>query len=199
MIVSIQPIRKREAPGSAGRAAFPNREAFRLLAAFLLALALAGCDGDDEKEPAGTSQAPTAPTTETATEPAPEPGTETEPRPETETLPDDGDGTSSPESGTGGAGDEEPARTLALFTGENGRIAPRVVRVPAFISVRVELRSGDGQEYGLTFAGETISVGGGLASVSTTIDGLRPGAKLVGTPTGASGRVRIEATAEPGP
>jgi hypothetical protein len=163
----------------------------------LLVLALAGCGGDDEDEPAGTSQAP-AETSETATRTEPE-TTETEVDPETETLPGDGDGTGagSPESGTGGAGDEEPARTLALFTGEDGRITPRVVRVPAFISVRVELRSADGGEYGLTFAGETIRVGGGLASVSTTIDGLRPGAKVVGS--GPSGEVRIEATAEPGP
>jgi hypothetical protein len=180
MIVSICSIRK-----------------FQALAAVLLVLALAGCGGDDEDEPAGTSQAPTE-TSETATETETE-ATEPDVDPETETLPDDGDGTGagSPESGTGGAGDEEPARTLALFTGENGRITPRVVRVPAFISVRVELRSADGADYGLTFEGETIKVGGGLASVSTTIDGLRPGAKVVGT--GASGEVRIEATAEPGP
>jgi hypothetical protein len=71
--------------------------------------------------------------------------------------------------------------------------------VPPFISIRVELRSGDGQEYGLTFEGETITVGGGLASVSTSIDGLRNGEAVVGTPTGARNRVRIEATAEPGP
>jgi hypothetical protein len=74
-----------------------------------------------------------------------------------------------------------------------------VVRVPAFISIRVELRSGDGSRYGLTIEGETIEVGGGLGSVSTTIDGLRPGETVVGAPTGAANRVRIEATAEPGP
>jgi hypothetical protein len=183
MIVSIHSIRK-----------------FQVLAAVLLALALAGCSGDDDDEPAGTSEeAATTPTAETGTETETE--SEPEPDPETETLPNDGDGTGTgpPESGTGGAGDEEPARTLALFTGESGRIPPRVIRVPAFISIRVELRSGDGADYGLTFEGETIRVRGGLASVSTTIDGLRPGTKLVGTPTGASGKVRIEATAEPGP
>jgi hypothetical protein len=105
----------------------------------------------------------------------------------------------SPEDQPGGAGDEEAARTLALFTGEAGRITPRVVRAPAYISIRVELRSGDGREYGLTFEGEGIRVGGGLGSVSTTIDALRPGEAVVGTPEGASNRVRIEATAEPGP
>ena len=35
--------------------------------------------------------------------------------------------------------------------------------------------------------------------MSTKFDGLRPGAKLVGKPTAASGKVVIEATAEPGP
>ena len=123
---------------------------------------------------------------------------ETEAEPEVETEPETE--TESPEDQPGGAGDEEPARSLALFTGENGRIVPRVIRVPAFISIRVELRSADGREYGLTFQGETITVSGGLGSVSTSIDGLRPGEAVVGTPTGnASNRVRIEATAEPGP
>jgi hypothetical protein len=74
-----------------------------------------------------------------------------------------------------------------------------VVRVPAFISVRIELHSGDGKSYSVTFGDETLEVGGGLGSVSTTIDGLRPGARVIGTPTGASNKVRIEATAEPGP
>jgi hypothetical protein len=73
------------------------------------------------------------------------------------------------------------------------------VRVPAFISIRIELRSEDGREYGLTFGDETVRVSGGLGSVSTTLDGLRPGEAVAGTPTGPGNRVRIEATAEPGP
>ncbi|HEX5897235.1 MAG TPA: hypothetical protein VFY47_12985 [Thermoleophilaceae bacterium] len=116
------------------------------------------------------------------------------PEAETETEPAE-----SPEDEPGGAGDEEPARTLALLTAENGRIAPRVVRVPAFISIQVELRSKDGREYGLRFGDVTIRAGGGLNSTSTTIDGLRPGEAIVGKPTGPGNRVRIEATAEPGP
>jgi hypothetical protein len=180
MIVSIRGLRK-------------------LVPLALVLVAFAGCGGDDEDEPSVATEAPPASTAETATETQPEPEAEPEPDPETETLPNDGDGTGTGENGPGGAGDEEPAQTLALFTGENGRITPRVVRVPAFISIRVELRSGDGAEYGLTFNGETIKVSGGLGSVSTQIDGLRPGAKVVGTPTGAAGKVRVEATAEPGP
>jgi hypothetical protein len=167
-------------------------EAVALALAFVLALA--GCGGDDE-EPAGTTTAPAEPPAPTATapEPAPAPTETAQPPPETAQP------QTSPEDQPGGAGDEEPARTLALFTGENGRITPPVVRVPAYISIRVELRSGDGRRYGLTFEGEGISVGGALGSVSTTIDGLRPGEAVVGTPEGASNRVRIEATAEPGP
>jgi hypothetical protein len=166
-------------------------------------LALAGCGGDDEDQAATTETGPPptaepAPTeadeAETETEAEQEP-TETEP----ETEPGDDAPPTSPEDLPGGAGDEEPARSLAMFSGDNGRITPRTVRVPAFISIRVELSSEDGQEYGLTFEGETIRVATGLGSVSTTIDGLRPGEAVVGTPTGPGNRVRIEATAEPGP
>ena len=169
-----------------------------------LTLAVAGCGGDDEdsatteaQQPPTAEPAPTA-TDETEAE-APQP-TETATEPEPETDSDGGaEAPASPEDQPGGAGDEEPARSLALFTGEGGRITPRTIRVPAFISIRVELSSEDGREYGLTFGGETIRVSAGLASVSTTIDGLRPGEAVVGTPTGPGNRVRIEATAEPGP
>jgi len=162
-------------------------------------LALGGCGDDDE--PASTSDAPTVADTETAptevitapTETAEEPEPEPEPEPETEAE------QPSPEDQPGGAGDEIPAETLALFTGENGRITPPVVRVPPFISIRVELRSADGREYGLTIDGETIKVGQGLGSVSIRIDGLRNGEAIVGKPSGAANSVRIEATAEPGP
>jgi hypothetical protein len=178
----------------------------RRLAPFVLALllALAGCGGDDDESAATTEAAPPptaepAPTeTEAETEAeAEEPEPEPEPEPAEPTEP--AEPPASPEDQPGGAGDEEPARALALLTGENGRITPRRVRVPAYISIRVELRSRDGQEYGLRFQGANLSVSGGLSSVSTTIDGLRPGEAVVGTPTGPGNRVRIEATAEPGP
>ena len=163
-----------------------------------LVLALAGCGGDDEEQ-AGTTTAPAEAPAPTATVTAPTETAETETEPEPAPSPTEPEPQTSPEDQPGGAGDEEAARTLALFTGEDGRITPPVVRVPAYISIRVELRSGDGREYGLTFDGEGISVEGGLASVSTTIDALRPGEAVVGTPKGAANRVRIEATAEPGP
>jgi len=157
-------------------------------------LALAGCGGDDDSA-SKTSTAParteTTPTETTPTEAQTEPA-ETAPAPETETE-------TSPEAAPGGGGDEEPARTLALFTARGGQIRPRLVRVPAFISVQIELRSADGAEYALRFGDVTIRAGGQLNSTSTTIDGLRPNESIAGVPEGAGNRVRISATAEPGP
>jgi hypothetical protein len=181
----------------------------RLLAACLVAVGLAASCGDDDEQRAETTAAApettaterteteetapeTTPRTEEPEPSEPEPETDGEPAPRT-----------APEDEPGGAGDEEPARTLALFTGEGGRITPRVVRVPAYISIRVELRSGDGREYGLVFENETtrvqVRLSGELSSVSSTIDGLRPGEAITGRPTPAGTPVRIEATAEPGP
>ena len=175
----------------------PQKFTRKLITACLVAAALAaaGCGGDDE--PAGTAT-DTAPaeteTTSTLTTPA-ETHTETTPA---ETAPETGPATS-PEDMPGGAGDEEPARTLALFTARGGLIRPRLVRVPAFISIQIELRSADGRNYALRFGDTTIRAGGELNSTSTTIDGLRPGESIVGVPAGAGNRVRISATAEPGP
>jgi hypothetical protein len=176
---------------------------FRLLALPLAAVAIAaaGCGGDDESADSVSTQAYTdmVPETTATTETRTEDTTATDVNPETETLPNDGDGTGTGEGGTGGAGDEEPAQTLALFTANDGKITPHRVQVPAFISIRVELRSGDGAEHSLTFGSKTIKAGGALSSASTTFDGLRPGDKLVGTVDGGAGKVIVSATAEPGP
>ena len=162
---------------------------------FALVVAISGCGGDDEEAsttPTATTPASTATTESVPAETTEEPAvTETEAEAETEAE--------SPEDMPGGAGDEQPARTLALFTGRAGRITPRVVRVPAFISVRVELRSADGATYSLRFGESTVAAGERLSSRATTIDGLRPGEAITGKPGGAGNPVRIEATAEPGP
>jgi hypothetical protein len=170
------------------------RANFTTALVFALVLGFSGC-GDDDDEGASTATTPT----ETAVTETQTATTETEQEPPEDEIPTETDPAESPEDEPGGAGDEEPARTLALFTAEDGRITPRVVRVPAFISIQVELRSKDGREYEMRFGDVTITAGGGLSSVSTTIDGLRPGKAVVGTPTGPGNRVRIEATAEPGP
>jgi hypothetical protein len=158
----------------------------------LLIPVLAGCGSDDE--PTTNTQAATPPRSETDT-------TETQPNPATETQPNDGNGQpgsatgTSPEDQQGGAGDETPAEVPALFTGRGGEITPRVVRVPAYISVLVVLRSGDGARYGLTLEGQTIESGG----KGMRLPGLKPGAKVVAKSTTGGGEVSIEATAEPGP
>jgi hypothetical protein len=176
MIVSIRSLRK-------------------FVVLMVVLLVLAGCGGDDEPTPPATQQDSasdqTTATSETET---------TAPNPETETLPDDGDGTGTGtgESGSGGAGDEVPAQTLALFTGKDGDITPRTIRVPAFISIRVEMRTADGADYALTFGDKTIRAGGPVSASASRFDGLRPGAKLVGKAS-TGGEVTIAATAEPGP
>jgi hypothetical protein len=166
-----------------------------MVACAALLAALAGCGGDDNTD------ATTTPTVaETETTPALTDGIETIRERTAETQAQTAPSTeTSPEAMPGGAGDEEPARTLALFTAQDGRITPRVVRVPAFIAVKVELHSADGATYALRFGDTTITAGEQFDSVSTTIDGLRPGAAIVGRPQGAGNPVRIEATAEPGP
>jgi hypothetical protein len=176
-----------------GKFARKSSRNFVLIAGIGLLMAVSGCGGDDEESSSAPSTAPTTTSSETATVEVPT-ATEQESEPETETTPAE-----SPEDEPGGAGDEEPARTLALFTAKDGRITPRMVRVPAFISIEVQLRSADGEKYRMRFGDVTITAGGDLSSVSTTIDGLRPGKAIVGTPEGPGNRVRIEATAEPGP
>ena len=71
--------------------------------------------------------------------------------------------------------------------------------MPAFIAVKVELRSADGQTYALRFGDTTITASAEFRSVSTTIDGLRPGEAIAGKQASQGNPVRIEATAEPGP
>jgi hypothetical protein len=172
---------------------FTRIAAFAGLVAALLAISACGGDDDDSTTPAATAPAETATTEST-------PRTETEQEAEEPAETDaETEPSEAPEDMPGGAGDEEPARTLALLTARGGRITPRVVRVPAFIAVKVELRSADGQTYALRFGDTTITAGDELSSVSTTIDGLRPGEAITGKPAGPGNPVRIEATAEPGP
>ena len=160
----------------------------------MLGVALGGCGGDDEgrveQETSGTQAATGTAPAETA------PVTTAPEREETVTVPEDDLTTTSPEESPGGAGDEEPAASQALFTGRGGAVGPAVVRVVPFIAIRVVLRSADGRPYTLRFAKGSLSVGGGCRSDSSTFDGLRPGRRLVGIGTS---RVLIEASAEPGP
>lgn len=155
-----------------------------------LIVAAAGCGGDEENEERAAPPPP--PTTERTAEKRT--ATVVQPPPETKPAP------GAPEEQPGGAGDEEPIRSQALFTGRDGRIRPRLVRVPPFLAVRVELRSADGRRYALRFGRRVLRAGGALSSSSLPLDGLRPGDSYLGVPVGERGsRVRVEASAEPGP
>ena len=181
---------------SASASALRRRALAPAAAVLVAALVAAGCGGDDGNGPeAGTGTSSTPPT-RTVTAPArttpqgertnaapPEPGAKKQP--------------ASPEDKPGGAGDEEPVRSEVVLTGRGGRIGPLLVKVPPFVSIRVRLRSGDGKPYLLRFGGRVLKAGFKGANPSTTLAGLRPGRRLVGT--ALSGKVVIEASAEPGP
>jgi hypothetical protein len=188
----------------------PARRTAVTVAVVLVLAGAAGC-GDDERGAVtvegdrtattgtGTSTAPpettggSPSTTPTATVETPD---SSQPPPSTsgsQAPPAGG----SPEDQQGGAGDEIPASSQALFTGRGGRISPRVVRVPPFIAIRVELRSADGERYGLAAGGRSVRAGGPVEGTSAVFDGLRPGKRLV--LSGPGGRVVVEASAEPGP
>jgi hypothetical protein len=156
-------------------------------------LGVAACGGGSEDQGAtGRRPAPpieTAP--RTASTPAQDTGTATQPPARTAPK--------SPEGQPGGAGDEQPARVPASFTGRAGRISPSAVHVPPYIAVRVTLRSGDGRAYGLRFGGALVRGGGGRGTGSATLNGLRPGKSVTGEPVGGGSPVRIVADAEPGP
>src|SRR4051812_19740189 len=175
---SSQPISARRAYSLTSRTA---------LVALLLAVWMAGCGGDDEQK--GSTKTPSSTrttTTQTATVKTTKTGTNT------------GGGTpatTSPENQPGGAGDEEANRAPALFTGRDGHITPAVVRVPPFIAIRVELRSADHHPYMLTFGNKVLRVGPQVASMSTSLSGLRHGQSIVGRSHAQVGSVRIEANA----
>jgi hypothetical protein len=97
-------------------------------------------------------------------------------------------------------GDEEPIRSEAVFTGKNGRLTPREIRVPAFIAIRVILRSADAgvdQGYSLEIAGQRLAIGHARPVDELELDGLLPNESYEGK--SPQGNVRVVASAEPGP
>jgi hypothetical protein len=105
----------------------------------------------------------------------------------------------SPEDQPGGAGDETPISTQALFTGKGGDIAPATVRVPPFIAVKVVLRSADGGSYAIEVARHELKVDGSNTSASVQLSGLRAGKRYKVEVSGAPETLAIVANAEPGP
>jgi hypothetical protein len=151
-----------------------------------------GCGGDDEDEttPTGTLPAQTAPDAPVTTPPPETTVTQTERDPDSEprTVP--------PEE----QGDEEAIRSEAVFTGRGGKLTPRVVRVPAYIAVRVILRSSDvsrQQPYSLTIGGKRMFIGHTRSLDEVELAGLLPNKAYEGR--SPQGNVRVVASAEPGP
>jgi hypothetical protein len=105
---------------------------------------------------------------------------------------------SSPEDKPGGAGDETPARFDASLTGRGGSIGPRQVQVAPYISVRVVLRSADGQLYQLRVNGKTLAARAGKPA-QLTLSGLKPGRGYTLEQPAGGPSVKIVANAEPGP
>jgi hypothetical protein len=149
-----------------------------------------GDDEEDADRPAETT--PTVSTPPPVTTPPPETtGTSKEPDPQSEprTVP--------PEELQG---DEEPIRSEAVFTGKGGRLTPREIRVPAFIAIRVILRSVDAgadQAYSLKIGGGRLAIGHARAVDELELDGLLPDESYEGK--SPQGNVRVVASAEPGP
>jgi hypothetical protein len=167
----------------------------RTLPALLLVgafgLFAAGCGGDDEDD----SQAETAPRT-TAPAPVTTPPPEV-PSDEGGKDPDEEPLTVPPEEQQG---DEEAIRSEAVFTGRDGRLTPREIRVPAFIAIRVILRSSDAgrdQSYSLEIGGQRLAIGHSRPVAEAKLDGLLPDESYKGT--SPQGNVRVVASAEPGP
>ena len=142
-----------------------------------LALAAAGCGGDDSGD------------TTPATTNTPAPTTNAEP---TVTTPP-----GTVESQPGGAGDEEAAVVPATFRITGDAATPADVAVPAFFTIRVTGVSSDGKAHTIAFEGQSAEVpAGGRASFD--VEGLRAGTYPVaidGRPDAAT----ITAGQEPGP
>ena len=145
------------------------------------------CGGDDEEDTAAeTTPTTTAPAP--VTTPPPEvPDTTKEPDPDAEprTVPEEQQG------------DEEAIRSEAVFTGRNGRLTPREIRVPAFIAIRVILRAQDEGSYTLRIGGQSLGVDASVSTDEINLDGLLPDESYQGK--GPNGNVRVVASAEPGP
>jgi hypothetical protein len=152
------------------------------------------CGGDDEE----SDTTDTAVATETepiATVPAPVTTPPPEAPPADGHDPDTEPRTVPPEEQQG---DEEAIRSEAVFTGKGGRLTPREVRVPAFIAIRVILRSTDDQIYTLRIGGHELLIGdAGKRVDQLELDGLLPNKAYAGR--SPQGNVRVVASAEPGP
>jgi hypothetical protein len=158
-------------------------------------IALAGCGGSGKKTT--VSAPPTQPAPATSSSSTTTSTTSSSKSTSTTTTKTS---SGSPESQQGGAGDETPISTQALFTGRAGRLSPATIRVPPFIAVTVVLHSADGRPYSITVKGKTLAVGEARDQASLKLPGLKPQGRYVVTNKGGSPpRLIVVASAEPGP
>jgi hypothetical protein len=163
-----------------------------LLAA--LALAAAGCGGDEEPAGAGERAATAAPPPSKAERDRQDAGGERDAREEGSSAP------TTPEPAPGGAAGEEPVRTEVELTVEPGGIRPARVKVAPFVAVNVTLRQDDGGRYALAFGTRRLAVDARRPVARLMLRGLPAGGRHVGRPVAGTRRgVRIVASAEPGP
>ena len=149
---------------------------------------MTGCGDDEDEQPPIAETVPERVTPAPVTTPPPE-TTLDKPRRDPDAEPR----IAPPEE----QGDEEPIRSEAVFTGRGGRLSPRTINVPAFIAVRVILRSTDGGSYSLAIGGQRLSIGSGRQVDEANLDGLTPNKAYEGR--SPQGTVKIVAAAEPGP
>jgi hypothetical protein len=174
-----------------------RRRAAAAGATVLALVALAGCGGDSETVQDPRRDSPETMSTGTDHEPTTAEPENQAPSEPTVTTPEDR-GPKTPEQQPGGAGDEQPIGIDAMFTGDGGKVTPRVVQVPPFIQVTVTLISADGRDYALEIDGKRLAVGGRVKRKSVQLDGLHQNESYRGKLAGG-GTVEVVASAEPGP
>jgi hypothetical protein len=104
------------------------------------------------------------------------------------------------ESGPGGAGDEEPARTPAMFVVTAGHLSPATVTAAAFLAIDVSVTTHDGPQRVTIDApgGSTFTVAAG-GTRHVLLDGLKPGDYPVTTTAGARATLHVVRGGAPGP
>jgi hypothetical protein len=168
-----------------------------LTSAALAALAVAGCGGGGSSSGTQAAAIPSSASENTISVGLPPTTPSTTPTQTAQTTP--AKTSTSPESQPGGAGDETPISTQALFTGKGGDITPATVRVPPFIAVNVVLHSADGAEYEIEVAHHELKVDGSNPTANVKLSGLRAGKRYIVDISGAPQSLAIVANAEPGP
>jgi hypothetical protein len=104
------------------------------------------------------------------------------------------------EPGGAGAGDEEPARTPAVFLIGPDGIQPTTVTAAAFLAIDVSLTSKTGPHKVTIDApgGATVEVAAG-GTRHVVLDGLKPGDYAITTDTGARATLHVVSGGAPGP